>query len=41
MLSGISGQLTASSAVPIVLSSVMEEIPSVNYQVAVYMINGL
>jgi hypothetical protein len=40
MLSAISGQLTASAAVPICLSSVMSEIPEVNFQVAVYMING-
>ena len=40
IFSGVLGQLTAASAVPIVLSSVMEEIPQVNYQVAVYLING-
>jgi hypothetical protein len=40
IFTGVLGQFTAGPAVSIVLSSVMEEIPQVNYQVAVYLING-
>lgn len=40
MLTAISGQLTASAAIPICLSTVMTQIPQVNFQVAVYTING-